>query len=77
MLYSLVLASAVHHHESATGMHMSPPSLPSLPSLWVVPEHRVEPPMSYSKSHWLSILRMVMHMFPCYSRHSSHPLLLP
>ena len=29
-----------------------------------------------SKSHWLSLLHMVMYMFQCYSLKSSHPLLL-
>ena len=30
-----------------------------------------------ANSHWLSILRMVVHMLPCYCLHSSHPLLSP
>ena len=25
--------------------------------------------------HWLSILHMIVYMFPCYSLHTSHPLL--
>ena len=28
-----------------------------------------------TNSHWLSILHKLMYMFPCYSFHSSHPLL--
>ena len=32
--------------------------------------------LSYvANSHWLSILHMVVFVFPCYSFHSSHPLL--
>jgi len=30
-----------------------------------------------ANSHWLRILHMVVSMFPCYSLHSSHPLLSP
>ena len=30
MLYNIVLVSAIHQHESATGIHMSPPSRTSL-----------------------------------------------
>ena len=30
-----------------------------------------------ANSHWLSILHMVMYMFPCYSLNLSHPLLPP
>ena len=30
LLYNPVLVSAIHQHESATGIHMSPPSWPSL-----------------------------------------------
>ena len=31
-LYNILLVSAIHQHESATGIHMSPPSWTSLPS---------------------------------------------
>ena len=31
MLYNIVLVSAIQQHESATGIHMSPPSGTSLP----------------------------------------------
>ena len=30
-----------------------------------------------ANSHWLTILHMVMYMFPCYSLYLSHPLLPP
>ena len=39
-----MLVSAVHQHESAIGIHMSPPSLPPIPPLWVVTEHQIELP---------------------------------
>ena len=46
LLYSIVVAFAIHQHESATGAHVPPPAShppPSTshptPSLWVVPEH--------------------------------------
>ena len=41
MLYNIVLVSAIHQHESATGIHMSPRSGTSLtsPTLQRVAEH--------------------------------------
>ena len=33
LLYTILLVSAIHQHESATGIHMSPPSWTSLPHL--------------------------------------------
>ena len=33
MLYNIVLVSAIHQHESARGIHVSPPSRTPLPSL--------------------------------------------
>ena len=68
-LYSMVLVTAVHQHESATGIHMSPPSWASLPH--PSPSH----PFMLSRSTqlcslchtenfpWVSILHMVMHTF--------------
>ena len=68
MLYNIVLVSATHQHESATGIQMSPPSgtylpspTPSHPSRWL------QGPRLSSPSHWLSILHMVMYLFPSYS----------
>ena len=60
--------SAIHQHESAIGMYMSPPSWTSFPS--PTPSHPsmlaqstgFELPAVYSKFHWLSILHMVVHM---------------
>ena len=55
MLYNIVLVSAIHHHESVIGIHMSPPfgtslppSIPSHPSR-LSPHTRFEFPASYSK----------------------------
>ena len=31
LLHNIVLASAIHQHESAIGIHVSPPSFTSLP----------------------------------------------
>ena len=47
------VVSAIHHHESAISIHMSPPSLtlpptPTTSPLCVVPEHRAELPVLYS-----------------------------
>ena len=73
-----MLVSAIHQHESATGM--SPPSRTPLPSptltspLSVVTEHWVELLVSHNKFPF-AILHMVICMFPCYSLSSSHPLL--
>ena len=60
------MAFAIHHYESATGIHVCPPipnplptSLPTLP-LSVVLLHA-------SNLCWSSILHMVMYMFQSYS----------
>ena len=48
MLYNIVLASAIHQHKSATGIHMSSLSSPishPIPPLYVVTEHWVELPV--------------------------------
>ena len=81
MLYNIVLVSAIHQHESAIGIHMSPPSWPSLlPPTTSQPSKLSQSPglssLSHTaNSHWLSILHVILYMFPCYSFHSSHPLL--
>ena len=84
LLYNIVLASATHQHESAIGIHMSPPSWTLLlPS--PIPSHpsRLSQSTGLSSlchienSHSLSILHMVMSMFPCYSLNLSHSLLPP
>ena len=80
MLYNVVLVYAIHQYESALGIHMSlclePPShLPLHPT----PRgcHRTPDLSSLCHTanfHWLSTLHTVMHMFPCYSLNSAHPL---
>ena len=52
----------------------NPPISHPIPHLQVVTEHWVEFPVS---SHSLSILYMVMYMFPCYFLNWNHPLLPP
>ena len=72
--YNIVLVSATHQHESVTGIHMSHPSWTSLPS--PIPSHpsRLSQSTGLSSlchtanSHWLSILHIVMYMFPCCSQ---------
>ena len=63
----------MHQHESIIGIHMLPPSWISLPL--PTPSHpsrlSQSPSLSslllFSNFHWLSILHMVMCMFPWYS----------
>ena len=54
-----------------------PPTSHSISPLWVVTEARFEFLSQTADSHWLSILHTAIFMFPCYSLHSSHPLLPP
>ena len=61
LLHNIELASAIHQHESAMGVHVSPPSLtsPLFPLFQVAPE----PHLSLShraKLHCLSTLHMVV-----------------
>ena len=52
MPHTIVLVPAIHQHESATGIRVSPPSRAShpIPALEVVTEPRFQLPDSYSKS---------------------------
>ena len=87
IVYSIVTAFAIHQHESAIGIHMPPPPpcQPELPSYH--PSHPILPRchrapalgalLHASNSHWSFVLHMVMHMYPCSSHKSSHPLFLP
>ena len=52
-----------------------PASWTSLPPLWVVTEHQVELPASYSNSHQLSLLHAIMCMCQCCCLNSSLSLL--
>ena len=70
MLYNAAFASAMHQHESAMDVHTSPPSIPPL---WVVTEHQFELPEPWGKSPRLSLSRMILYTFPCYSLHPPHP----
>ena len=56
MLYTIVLVSAIHQHESAIGIHMSLPSWTFLH----FPPH--PPPLGIANSHWLPTLHVVMCM---------------
>jgi len=78
-----MLVSAIHQHGSAIGIHMSPPFFwDSLPPLTLRHLSRSSQSLGLrslhhtANSHWLSILHMLVCVFPCYSLHSSHPLLL-
>ena len=80
-LYIDVLVSAIYQHESAVGIHMSPPSWASLPP--PTPSHPsrlsqntwLSPLLHTANSHQLSVLHMGMFMFKCCSLSLSHPLL--
>ena len=81
LLHSSVLISAIHQHELSVGIHISPPSWSSLPP--PAPSHpsrlSQSPGLSSlshtANSHWLSILHVLVYMFPCCSLHSAYPLL--
>ena len=81
MLYSIVLGSAIHQHESAISIHMSPPSRTSLPLSTLSHPlgcHRVPDLSSLhhrANFHWLFVLNMVMYKFPCYCLNLSNHLL--
>ena len=69
MLYNIVLVSAIHQHESTIGIHtcllsLEPPTL-SDPS-WLLQSFSLSSLSHTENSHWLSILHMVVYMFPCY-----------
>ena len=70
LLYNIVLVSAIHQHESAIGILLSPPSTTSLPLSPHLTPVVVTPWGLRSLSHagnslWLAVLCMVMHTFPC------------
>ena len=76
------MASAIHQRESVIGIPVSLPSWALLPFPSPHPSRWSQStgfglPVSYINSHWLSVLHMVMCMFPCCSLKSYHPLLLP
>ena len=76
-----MLVSAIHQHESAISIHMTPPSWTFFPPPTPIhPSRLLEQPKCLiplsdaANFHWLSILHVVMYMFPCYCLHTSHPL---
>ena len=81
LLHNIVLASAIHPYESATGIPVSLPSLTFLPPPTPsCPSRSLRNPglssLSYTvKSHWLPILLVVVYTLPCNSLHPSHHLL--
>ena len=82
LLYNIVMVFAIHHCESTIGIHVSLPSeyFSHLP-LYPIPLgcHRtlaLGALLHALNSHWISVLHMVMYMFPCYYLKSFHPLLL-
>ena len=82
MLHNIGLVSAIHQHESARHIHMSPPLKPP----HCLPPHPT--PLGYHRapslsslhhaanSQWLCVLHMVMRVFLCYTLNLSHPLFL-
>ena len=75
MLYNIVLVSAMYQCELATGLHMSALSWTHLPSSSLSHPSGLSCLCHAANSHLLSILHLVMYMFPFYSLNSSHPLL--
>ena len=67
LLHNTVLVSAIHQHESAIGIHVSPPSWTSLPPATQSHSSRLWEPwlsaLNYSThSHWLSVLHSSAHV---------------
>ena len=74
MLYNVVLVSAVQ--QSAVSIHiLSPSEPPSHPPPSHPSRSSQSPELSSlyytAASHWLSILHMIVYMFPCFSLNSS------
>ena len=78
---------AIHRQESAMGAHAFPdPEPPSHLPPYPIPLGCPRAPAlssllqlqcPVSNLHWSSVLLMIIYMFQCYSRKSSHPHLLP
>ena len=68
--FNIGLISAIHQHELAMGVHVSPPSLICLLSPTLThPSRLLQSPSLNSLSHianfhWLSILHIVVYMLP-------------
>ena len=73
-----MLVSVRHQHESAIGIHISPPSCISLPLPTPFHPSRLSQGPSLSSlrhtanSSWLSILLMLVYVFPCSSVYPTH-----
>ena len=73
---------AIHSHESAMGVHVSPILAPFPPPPHPIPQACPRAPTLSALSRasdldWQSILLMVIYMFQCYSLKSCHPRLCP
>ena len=83
MCYNIVVVFAIHRHESATVLHVSPhpePSscLPPHPTTLCCPRAPALSALLHASNlDWSSISHLVIYMFQCYSLKSSHPCLLP
>ena len=81
MLSNIVLASPIHQHISATGVHMSGPSWtphPHLPPHPTLPGYQSTGFSSLCHTahfHFWHSLHVIMYLFPCCFLSSSHPLL--
>ena len=74
---------AIHQHESAMGVHVSPHHEPPshlpphpIPLGWPR-ESALSARLHASNLYWSSLLHRAVCMFQCYSLKSSHPHLLP
>ena len=70
-----MLVYAIHQHESATGMHASPPSGTSLPSPTLSHSSRLSQSTGLSSVSQLSVLHVVMCM-SCTARRSNQSILM-
>ena len=83
LIYNIVVAFAIHQHESAMGIHVSPhPESPSHLLPHPIPLGGPRAPALSAllhawNLHWSSISHMVIYTFQCYSVESSQPRFLP
>ena len=83
LLHNIVVVFAIHWHEPAMGVHVSPilKPLSHLPPHPISQDHFSALALSAlshaSNLDWRSISQMVIYMFWSYSLKSSHPRLLP